>query len=242
MRPRRPGRRAAAWSCLGVSAALMAQGTGPVAASALETCAAIAASASRLACYDKLAGRPATAQEPSAPVAAATAAAAAVGAPAAAAAAPQQSFGLYAAEHPAPASGSSLMAKVLEVRPSANGHATLVLEGGQVWELEEPDALLASGDAITIRARASALSDEHRAGSHAPGTPLGKERGAGRLPAFKTAGPKPPSLRSACSFFFRTAPSRGQTGSGPAGRRHPARCCRYRSCCRRFLTTSGNPR
>jgi hypothetical protein len=124
----------------------MAQGAGPVPASALETCAAIAAPASRLACYDQLARRPATPQEPSAPVAAATAAAAA-GAPAA----PQQSFGVYAAEHPAPASGSSLRAKVLEVRPSANGHATVVLEGGQMWELEEPDALLASGDAITIR-------------------------------------------------------------------------------------------
>jgi len=151
VRARRLGRRAAAWSCLGVSAALMAQGTGPVPASALETCAAIAAPASRLACYDQLVGRPATAQEPSAPLAAVTPPGAAGRAPAAAAAAPQQSFGLYAAEHPAPATGSLLSAKVLEVRPSVNGHATVVLEGGQMWELEEPDALLASGDAITIR-------------------------------------------------------------------------------------------
>ena len=152
MRLRRLGQRAAPWSCLGVSAALMAQGVGPVPASALETCATIAAPASRLDCYDHLAGRPATPHEASASGLAATAAAApvAAGTPAAVAA-PQQSFGLYAAEHPAPPTGSSLSAKVLEIRPGANGHATVVLEGGQVWELEEPDALLASGDAITIR-------------------------------------------------------------------------------------------
>ena len=81
----------------------------------------------------------------------AAAATAGCGCGSAAATSPQQSFGLYAAEHPAPPTGSSLSAKVLEIRPGANGHATVVLEGGQVWELEEPDALLTSGDAITIR-------------------------------------------------------------------------------------------
>ena len=34
---------------------------------------------------------------------------------------------------------------------AANGHPTVALEGGQLWELDDRDALLANGDAVTIR-------------------------------------------------------------------------------------------
>ena len=119
----------------------MAQGTdAPVPASALKACASIASPARRLACYDELAGRPAAPTE----------APARLEAPATPAAAPPESFGLYAAEHPVPTTGPSLSAKVLALGASANGHPTVALEGGQLWELDGPDALLAGGDAVTI--------------------------------------------------------------------------------------------
>jgi hypothetical protein len=33
---------------------------------------------------------------------------------------------------------------------SANGHATVQFEGGEVWELDDPDPVLAPGDSVTI--------------------------------------------------------------------------------------------
>jgi len=119
----------------------MAQGTdAPVPASALKACASIASPAPRLACYDELARRPAAPTE----------APARLEAPTTPAAAPGHSFGLYAAEHPLPTTATSLSAKVLALGASANGHPTVALEGGQLWELDGPDALLAGGDAVTI--------------------------------------------------------------------------------------------
>ena len=131
--------RALALSGLGGATLLMAQEpSATVPASALKACAALAAPAPRLACYDELAGR----QPSPAPVAA----------PAARAdPAPTQSFGLYAAEHPAPTISNTVSARILAVGSSANGHPTVTLEGGQRWELDGPDALLADGDAITIK-------------------------------------------------------------------------------------------
>jgi hypothetical protein len=46
---------------------------------------------------------------------------------------------------------SSLQAHVVNVGSSPNGHQTATLEGGAVWELLDPDPLLATGDAVTIR-------------------------------------------------------------------------------------------
>lgn len=86
----------------------------------------------------------------SAGVAASSVAATAVsGAPSAAAA--KDSFGLYTAEHPAPAVASSLEARVVELGRSASGHTTVALEGGAVWELDTADPLLGVGDLVTIR-------------------------------------------------------------------------------------------
>ena len=146
----------------------------------LQECAVIAADAARLACYDRIAGRdvpgptsapavtvpaapasaapaapaPAPPTLASAAVAAAPAPAAAsvtAAAPAAAAAPAKQSFGLYPVEHPPPPpAAKSMTARVVEVGTSVGGHMTVGLEGGQLWELDDADPLLAVGDTVTI--------------------------------------------------------------------------------------------
>ena len=151
---------------LGAAAVTGAQGsTAPVPASALKACAAIGTAAERLACYDQLAGRaPASAAAAPAPAAAAPAPATQAPAPAAqapapaaqapapAAAPPKESFGLYAAEHPAaPTPAASYAAKVTGLGVSASGHPTVALEGGQLWELDGPDPLLANGTSVSIK-------------------------------------------------------------------------------------------
>lgn len=149
MKRRPPRLRALPWACLGISAAMAHEAGAPVAGSALQACAVIAAPAPRLACYDQLAGRPAS------PATAAAAVAAPVQAPVAAAGkaatTPQQAFGLYAAEHPALSAPASLSTKVVGMGSSANGRPTVALEGGQLWELEQADPLLADGDLVTIK-------------------------------------------------------------------------------------------
>jgi hypothetical protein len=117
----------------------------------LQSCAVINDPVARLACYDRLAGRPA------APVARAAASAApampppSAAPPAAALPATPETFGKYQAEHPqGPAVAPQLEAKVLSVGTSYSGHMTVTLEGGAVWELNESDPLLAAGDTVTI--------------------------------------------------------------------------------------------
>jgi hypothetical protein len=151
----------------------------------LKACAAIATASERLACYDQLSGRLA----PAAAAAASPGAAAPAAAPpalsavatgsaapetAAPAQAPPQSFGLYAAEHPAPPpAAQSLTARVVSLGHSASGRQTVALEGGQLWELIDGDPLLAVGDTVTIR-RASL-------GSFMIETPARREHRARRL-------------------------------------------------------------
>jgi len=141
--------------------------TAAVAQSTLADCAAISSAPERLACYDRLAGHtganvagpaaatpPAAAAAPAAgavPVPNAAAAPASAPAPAATAKAPA-SFGLYAAEHPAPPpSAADLSARVTALGVSDSGRMTVALEGGAVWELAEADRLLAVGDIVDIR-------------------------------------------------------------------------------------------
>ena len=175
------------------NALAIAQTPGGSFADPLRACAAIAPEAERLACYDRIAGRPApspteavspaaaaalpTSATPPTPAAAAPApaagsaaiGAAAVGAvqsrnaaalPAASATplsarppptAQPQSFGLYSAEHPKPPPApSALSARVIGVGSSPDGHQTVALEGGALWQLDEGDPLLAVGDTVTI--------------------------------------------------------------------------------------------
>ncbi len=128
------------------------QGTeAPVPASALHACAAISTPGERLACYDQLAARASAPPTVSAPPAAPQPSPG-VAAPASPAPPPKGSFGLYHAEHPAaPPPAASLTAKVVGIGASANGHPTVALEGGQLWELDGPDPLLANGDPVTIQ-------------------------------------------------------------------------------------------
>jgi hypothetical protein len=64
---------------------------------------------------------------------------------------PQEAFGLYSAEHPkAPPVAPALQAAVVSLGRSVGGRATVLLDGGAVWELEDPDPLLAVGDVVII--------------------------------------------------------------------------------------------
>lgn len=120
----------------------------------LQACAAVTADAARLSCYDRLAGRGAS-PAPAAPTAAASEPASARPAAPAPAAVPApsggRSFGLYAAEHPPPPPvAKSMSARVVGVGTGADGHMTATLEGGELWELDDADPLLAAGDTVTI--------------------------------------------------------------------------------------------
>lgn len=140
----------------------------PPSAGALATCASIDAPAARLACYDRLAGRAAPPQPTPAPTATAPTV------PAPAAPTPKESFGLYAAEHPAPPKPpAELKVPVVALGVSASGNPTVTLEGGQLWVLDEPDPLLAIGDRVSI----------HRAalGSFLMSTPSGRRHRVVRL-------------------------------------------------------------
>jgi len=158
-----------------------AQATGDsVSATALKACAVIVAPSERLACYDQLAGRepaaaaaaplvsapsgasvatnvpssPPVAPPVNAPPGASVAAQTPPAAPPLPAPTPKQSFGLYAAEHPvAPsvASTPSLTAIVLAFGMSSNGRPTVTLEGGQLWELDNSDPLLKTGESVIIK-------------------------------------------------------------------------------------------
>jgi len=132
----------------------------------LARCAAIDASAARLACYDALAGRaPATAvaASPAAiatpvPVAAPLPAAPPVGgpvpAPSALAASDPQNFGLAQVQvHTAPEGPKSIEVHVTEVIDNGVTRASVVLDNGQTWTLTESsaDAYLRPGDQVTIK-------------------------------------------------------------------------------------------
>jgi hypothetical protein len=144
----------------------------------LTQCSSISNTAERLACYDRLAGRGASASNapPSSPATAAPAAAPVNAPPAAttpAAAAPAAAtpvpagastasdFGLSkvqkeradGAASSSPAEIKSITARVAGFRRGPSGlPRVLLLDNGQTWEYEDDgDYLLAVGDSVTIR-------------------------------------------------------------------------------------------
>jgi hypothetical protein len=131
--------------------------------SALRACAALEAAAERLACYDRASGRTTPASAPGAAVVApprtspapsASEATVATSPPpkAAPTPAPAASFGLFAAEHPAPPpAAASLTGRVQALGRSGRGRSTVTLDNGGVWELDGTDQLLAVGDVVIIR-------------------------------------------------------------------------------------------
>jgi hypothetical protein len=63
----------------------------------------------------------------------------------------KETFGLYSAEHPKPPpNASALEAPVVSLGKSVSGRQIVLLDGGALWELDEPDPLLAVGDVVTI--------------------------------------------------------------------------------------------
>jgi hypothetical protein len=154
---------------LAIAAALAAVGTARAAGGPQEdlaACGAIADPTERLACYDRVAGRPATpaapaagapkaapaAPQPVAPAQPAAAAARAASPPAQTqGAAAVASFGSYQTEHPVTQVADSLSARVSAMGKTIDGRPTVTLEGGALWLLDEVDPLLAVGDPVTIK-------------------------------------------------------------------------------------------
>jgi hypothetical protein len=114
----------------------------------LKACASINEPGESLACFKQLAARasPSLIAPSAAPVATATPVS-----PPSPVAVPKESFGLHAAEHPAaPKTDPSHTAKVVAVGTTTSGRPTVTLEGGEVWELDAADPLLAQGNSVTI--------------------------------------------------------------------------------------------
>jgi hypothetical protein len=114
----------------------------------LKVCASINEPAESLACFKQLAARasPALIAPSAAPVGTA-----APVSPPSPVVVPKESFGLHAAEHPAaPKTDPSHTAKVVAVGTTTSGRPTVTLEGGEVWELDAADPLLAQGNSVTI--------------------------------------------------------------------------------------------
>ncbi len=114
----------------------------------LKACASIGEPTDRLACFNQLAERAAsTAIAPSGSVGTAASPAAQPST----AVTPKKSFGLYAAEHPAPPKTEpSHAAKIVELGTSGRGRPTVTLEGGELCELDASDPLLAEGNSVII--------------------------------------------------------------------------------------------
>jgi hypothetical protein len=115
----------------------------------LKACASIGGSTERLVCFNQLAERAAASLI--APSAAPVGAAAPPVSQPSPSVVPKESFGLYAAEHPAPPKAEpSHAAKIVELGMSGRGRPTVTLEGGELWELDAADPLIAEGNSVTI--------------------------------------------------------------------------------------------
>jgi len=115
----------------------------------LKACASIGGSTERLACFNHLAERagPSLISPSAAPVGAV---APPVSEPSPIVV-PKESFGLHAAEHPAPPKAEpSHTAKIVGLGTTNTGRPTVTLEGEELWQLDAADPLLAQGDSVII--------------------------------------------------------------------------------------------
>jgi len=125
---------------------------------AVSLCAAVAKPDDRLACYDKLAGRPATvsaaplAPRAASPTSTPTPAPAPTPTPARAPA-PVEDFGLSPVQKaPVASEIQTITATVTAFGHGANGRVLVGLDNGESWEIEDgADALLSVGDSVKIR-------------------------------------------------------------------------------------------
>jgi hypothetical protein len=109
---------------------------------ALARCAGVTADDKRLACYDAVAGRLATAQTPGKPQMS-TANSPAVS--------DENLFGLDKPIEKAARGPDSLRAEVVAISADSLGKVTMQLDNGQTWIFTDANALLRKGDAIVIK-------------------------------------------------------------------------------------------
>jgi hypothetical protein len=161
----RQGRRFLPIVGWGVGVIAVAQSTAaPVSSDAMKACTAVDDPSARLACYDRLSGRAPGASASSVASGSSVAGSSVTqssispvapsntSTPGPTGAAPKETFGLYSAEHPTqPSLPKSITSKVVALGVRPNGHPSVTLEGGQLWEMESADALLGSGDTVTIQ-------------------------------------------------------------------------------------------
>lgn len=123
-----------------------------VPAAQLERCAAIAAAAQRLSCYDALAASVVPARA-AARSGAEGARSDAMAARSSAAAAPSEasSFGLPPPQLAVPPGPPSIQARLQAVTANPYGDTVVQLDNGQTWEVQQPDAPLWRGESVTIR-------------------------------------------------------------------------------------------
>jgi hypothetical protein len=115
----------------------------------LKACASVGGSTERLACFNQLAERAAPSIIP--PSAAPVGAAAPPVSQPSPFGVPKESFGLHTAEHPAPPKTEpSHTAEIVGLGKTSSGRPTVTLEGGELWELDAADPLLAQGNSVTI--------------------------------------------------------------------------------------------
>jgi hypothetical protein len=121
---------------------------------AVSLCAAVTKPDDRLACYDRLAGRPAAVLAAPLTPHAALSTATPVPAPTVARPpAPVEDFGLSATQKtPVTSEIQAITAAVTAVGHGSNGRVLVGLDNGESWEIEDsPDALLSVGDTVKIR-------------------------------------------------------------------------------------------
>ena len=125
-------------------------GAGPTAVEILEPCASIEASAPRLACYDRLAGR-----DPAPPLLRPAEVAAMPDTPPSRTPAPpatEEAFGLtQVQQHLAPVGPVSIRARISSLNADRVGHASIALDNGQIWLVSDDTSHLNVGEAIAIR-------------------------------------------------------------------------------------------